>query len=101
MGLRKPSKQRAEVGSVAMRMLWIPAVTTILAVGYCVLRTPWDHDAAATTLVTARTATPDMRGAPPRDIVRQLPEAALVPPDEAVAAHQLLDPVGAGHDVAR
>jgi hypothetical protein len=30
-----------------------------------------------------------------------LPAAALAPPDEAVAAHQLLDPVGAGHDVAR
>ena len=78
MGLRKPSVQHAEIGNVATRMLWIPAVATVLVVGYFVLRTQGDHDAAATAIVTAHAATPDLRRAPSPDTVRQLPEATLV-----------------------
>jgi hypothetical protein len=101
MGLRKSSVRHAEIGSVATRMLWIPAVVTVLVVGYLVARTPPDGSGQGAAIPSAHAAAPVARAAQSSGAVLPLPETAPVPPDEAVVAHQLLDPVGAGHDVAR
>jgi hypothetical protein len=101
MGLHKNLRQHHEIGSFATRMLWIPVGVSILVVGFLVARAPQGDSAAVTAVATAHSASLVRGTTPPPDIVLQLPETALVPPDEAIAAHQVLDPVGAGHDVAR
>ena len=40
MGMHGTSLQHPETGSVATRMLWIPAVASILVVGHLALRAP-------------------------------------------------------------
>jgi hypothetical protein len=93
MGMHGTSLQHPETGRVATRMLWIPAVASILVVGHLALRAP--HDGAAATMAPAAQAA-QRADAAPRS--RAAVPAAV---DEATTAHEALDPVGAGHDVAR
>lgn len=90
------SHQHPEIGSVAMRMLWIPAVVSILLAGYFVLQAQNDRAMTAT-----HAAAPVVRTAPPLNAALQVLDVGPAVRDEAVTAHQALDPVGAGHDVAR
>jgi len=90
------SCQHPELGSVALRLLWIPAVASVVIVGYLILRTP-SGDLAPSSVHAMTAVVPE--ASPPEP-----PKAPGVPstqPDAAIAAHELLDPVGAGHDVAR
>jgi len=96
---QKTSPQHPEIGSVATRMLWIPAVASILVISYVALHAPQD-DRAPTALASAHAAAPVAWAAPSRDATPRWIEAIPAVADEALAAHEALDPVGAGHDVA-
>jgi hypothetical protein len=101
MGTHGTSLQHPEIGSVAMRMLWIPAVASILVVGHLALRAPQDG-AAATMAPAASHAAPSVVQAAQRaDATPRSRDAVPAAPDEATTTHEALDPVGAGHDVAR
>ena len=90
------SYQHPEIGSVAMHKLWIPAVASILVAGYFVLYTS-QNDRAVTA---AHAEVPGVRIAPASNAVPQVLNVGPAVRDEAVAAHQALDPVGAGLGVA-
>jgi hypothetical protein len=100
MGLRKNLRQREELGSFATRMLWIPAIVSVLVIGFIGLRAPADGDAAAASVRSAHAAAADVRAVPSTNVL-QSKAASPTPPDEAILAHEALDPVGAGHDVPR
>ena len=101
MTLRNHSLQHPEIGSFALRLLWIPIVGSILIVGFLGLRTPQDERASTMAVATTRDHAPSVTVvSPPESSARQI-EAVPAMPDEAVAAHEALDPVGAGHEVAR
>lgn len=100
MGLHKNLRQREELGSFATRMLWIPAVVSVLVIGFVGLRAPPESDAAAASVRSAHAAAPDVRAVPSTNVL-QSKDTSPTPPDEAILAHESLDPVGAGHDVAR
>ena len=91
------SHQHPEIGSIAMRMLWIPAVASILVAGYFTLQAPRNDR----TMTAAHAAAPVARTAPVLNAGLRALDVEPAVPDEAVTAHQALDPVGAGHDVAR
>ncbi len=99
MELHSTTRQHPEIGSVAIRMLWIPVVASILVGGYFVLRTPQDDGAPA--MATARAAAPVTHTATPTDTTAPRLEATTAKSAETAAEHETLDPVGAGHDVAR
>ncbi len=100
MGRHHSFQHHPEIGSVALGMLWIPIVALIVVVGFLALRTP--HDSAPTLAVSAAHATAPVAPSPsPREADVASPDVANAGNDEATAAHVALDPVGAGHDVAR
>lgn len=100
MGTYATSLQHPEIGSVAMRMLWIPAVASIAVAAFLLLRAPHDNTAPA-AVGAAYAAAPAAQAAPSGGAAPQQVEAVAAAVDEATAAHQALDPVGAGHDAAR
>ena len=113
MGLHKASPQPQEIGSFALRTLWIPILGSILVVGFLALRTPQEGGASPMPVAAASENGPLMHAASTGDAtlpriaastgdadLRNAGTAAL-PRDEAVAQHEALDPVGAGHDVSR
>jgi hypothetical protein len=101
MGLQRTSQQHPEIGSVALRMLWIPAVASILIAGYLGLRSPQDERASPMAVATAKEMATPVLTAPPGEYAARDVETAPALPDESIAQQQALDPVGAGHDVAR
>lgn len=101
MGMHGTSPQHPEIGSVALRMLWIPVVASILVAGHFALRSPRDGAAATMALATAHAAVPAVHVAPREDAMPKSLEARPNASDDATAAHEALDPVGAGHEVAR
>ncbi|MGE5149085.1 MAG: hypothetical protein ACM3II_03095 [Rhodospirillaceae bacterium] len=90
------SRQHPKISTVAVSLLWVPAVVSVVVAGYLMLRTPpgdrVPSSAQPTTAVALRAPTPE----PPKAT-----DAPSAQPDAAITAHELLDPVGAGHDVAR
>ena len=101
MGMHGTSLQHPEIGSVATRMLWVPAVASILVVGHLALRAPQDGTAVTMAPAASRAAPPAVQAAQRADAAPRSRDAAPAALDEATTAHEALDPVGAGHDVAR
>ena len=100
MNRHRSYQHHPEIGSVALGMLWIPIVALIVVVGFLALRTP--RDSAPTLAVSAAHATsPDALSRSPRQADAASSDVTNAVDDEATAAHVALDPVGAGHDVAR
>jgi hypothetical protein len=101
MKLHTTSRQHPEIGRVTLRMLWIPAVAAVAITGYFALHMPQHDLAPAMAAATAREmATQALRPAPD-DTTPRTVMAAPDLPDESIVRQQTLDPVGAGHDVAR
>ena len=90
------SRQHPEIGSVALRLLWIPTVASVVVAGYLMLRTP----PGVRVPSSAQAMTVVVRPARPPEPSKTL-DAPSAQPDAAITAHGLLDPVGAGHGVAR
>lgn len=101
MGLHRTSRQHPEIGSFALRMLWIPIVASIFAVGFLALRTPQDEGASTMAVATAKELATVVLTTSPGDATAGKVEAALALPDESNARHQALDPVGAGLNLSR
>jgi hypothetical protein len=101
MELHRISRQHPEIGSVELRMLWIPVVASILIAGYLALRAPQNEPAPAMAVATAKEMATQARSASSDDATARTVMAAPVLPAESIAQHQALDPVGAGHDGAR
>jgi hypothetical protein len=101
MRMHKAWPQRPEIGSFALRMLWIPVIASLAIVGFLALHTPQDERASTMAVATAKAATSNVPTVSPDDLLSHLLYAAPVTSDEALAAHELLDPVGAGHDPSR
>ena len=96
MGLHRRSRQHPEIGSVALRMLWIPVVASILVVGYLGLSAPQDERVSTMAVATAKELAAPVRIASPNEAPAAMLEAAPTSPDQSIAQHQALDPVGAG-----
>jgi len=101
MELQKTSWQHPEIGSVALRMLWIPIVASILIAGYLALHALRDEPASPMAVATAKEMATPVQTVPSGESVAGDVETAPALPDESIAQQQALDPVGAGHDVAR
>jgi len=101
MRLHNTWPQRPEIGSFAMRMLWIPAIASVLVIGFLALRMPQNEITGTMAVATAEELASQGRNIAPADVTPRATEAALATPDEAIAQHQALDPVGAGHDTPR
>jgi hypothetical protein len=101
MKLHEFSRQHPEIGSVALRMLWIPVVGSILVVGYLALRTPQNEPAPVMAVATAKDLGTPARSASSDDATARTLMATPGIAAESIAQHEALDPVGAGHDVAR
>ena len=101
MELQNFSRQHPEIGSVALRMLWIPVVGSILVVGYLALRTPQNEPAPVMAVAAANEIATQARSASSDDATARTLMATPGIPAESIAQQQELDPVGAGHDVAR
>jgi hypothetical protein len=89
------SYQHREIGSVALRVLAIAAVISLIVAVYLLRMPPGDgapSSAQAMTVVVHPALLPEPSNAL---------DAASAQSDAATTAHELLDPVGAGHDVAR
>ena len=100
------SRQHPEIGSVALRMLWIPVIASILVGGYVWLHVPQDDRAPMTGVATANAsaaAQPTTANdvTTPSDITKLEVDTAPALPDESIRRQQELDPVGAGHDIPR
>ncbi len=95
------SIQYREMGNIARRMIWIPVVLSLLVVGALAARMPHDEQrpVMATTPIPAEA--PVARDVSPEDPLSHLMYPATPSSDAALAAHELLDPVGAGHDTPR
>jgi hypothetical protein len=101
MGMHRTSRHQPEIGSSALRMLWIPAVAAIGIAAYFALRMPQSEIAPAMAVAAATgLATPGPR-ATPVGMTSRAVTASPGLPDESIVQQQALDPVGAGHDVAR
>jgi hypothetical protein len=101
MEMHKTSRQHPEIGSVVPRMLWIPAVAAMVIAGYFALRMPQQEVASAMAVAGATgLATQGFRATPDATTSRAV-TATRDLPDESIVRQQTLDPVGAGHDVAR
>lgn len=108
MRLHKAWPQHPEIGSFALRMLWIPIVASVLVVGFLALRTPQDDRAPTMAVATAKELATVADTAPASDTTARYftasasdatarnVEAAAAQPDESIARHEALDPVGAG-----
>lgn len=98
MSNHKYSRRRPEVGKVAARLLTIPVMALALLACYFLLRSSPDASALMAD------AAPSFARALPRDSValsadRMVPlEPAKADDEPSVAAHEALDPVGAGRD---
>jgi hypothetical protein len=101
MELQNGSRQHPEIGSVALRMLWIPVVGSILVVGYLALRTPQNEPAPVMAVATAKDLATPARSASSDDATARPLIATSGIAAESIAQHEALDPVGAGHEVAR
>ena len=101
MELHRTSRQHPEIGSVALRMLWIPVIASILIAGYLALHVPQNELAPTMAVATAKEMAAPVLAASPYSNTAPRLEAAPAQPDESIAQHQALDPVGAGHDVPR
>ncbi len=100
MKLHTNSRKHPEIGRVTLRMLWIPAVAAIAITGYFALHMPQHKLAPAMAAATAgEMATQALR--PTDDTTARTVMVAPDLPDESIVQQQELDPVGAGHDVAR
>jgi hypothetical protein len=102
MEQQRRSRQNREIGSFAGRMLWIPVIGAVLVTGFLAVHPLKDEQVATIAVSTAKafaTAGPDEitfgAGALPAE------DAKAPGEDVAVMEHQRLDPVAAGHDVAR
>jgi hypothetical protein len=101
MKLQRTSRQHPEIGSVSLRMLWIPVVASIFIVGFLALRAPQNEPAPVMAVATAKEIATQAHGASSDDATARTVMAAPDLPDESIVQQQALDPVGAGHDVAR
>ena len=101
MKLRRFSRQHPEIGSIALRMLWIPIVASVVIAGYLALRTPQNELAPAMAVATAKDLATQARSASSDDATARTVIATPGISAESIAQHEALDPVGAGHDVAR
>ena len=100
------SRHHPEIGSVALRMLWIPVIASVLVVGYVSLRAPEaEHPPMAAVAAVNELATAQRSGAndvtTPSDVITREVDTAPALPDESIKRQQELDPVGAGHDIPR
>ncbi len=95
------SRQHPKIGSVSLRMLWIPVVASILVAGYITLRPPQDERASATTVAAVKESAAPQPTIIPSDVTTREVDASPALPDEAIRQQQELDPVGAGHDIPR
>jgi hypothetical protein len=101
MDQNRTSRQHAEIGSVALRMLWIPVIASILVAGYLILTPSRDGNAPTIAAATANELAGPQRTAITNDAAPRLGDAAPALPDDAIAQHEALDPVGAGHELSR
>ena len=108
---RCKSFPQQQLGTIALRMFWIPSVIAILIVAFLVARTP---QAVVTSALTAAAASelglpaPEPETPPvaqvrsdattSRDVVRESPVPRAE--DESVTQIEVLDPVGAGRDAS-
>jgi len=90
------SRQHPEIGSVALRMLWILVVASILVAGYLSLRAPQNELAPMMAVATAKEMATQARSASSDDATARTLMAAPGISAESIAQHQALDPVGAG-----
>jgi hypothetical protein len=96
MKLHRFSRQHPEIGSVALRMLWIPVVASILVAGYLSLRAPQNDLAPVMAVATAKEMATQAPSASSDDATAHTIMAIPGIPAESIAQHQALDPVGAG-----
>ncbi len=101
MELDRTSRQHPEIGRFKLRMLWIPAVAAIAITGYFALHMPQHELAPAMAAAAARETATQARRPTPDDTTARTVMVAPDLPDESIVQQQALDPVGAGHDVAR
>jgi len=101
MEMHRTSRQHPEIGSYALRMLWIPAVAAIVIAGYFALRMPQNEIAPAMAVAAATGLPTQGPRATPDSTTSRTATASPDLPDESIVQQQTLDPVGAGHDVAR
>jgi hypothetical protein len=100
MKLHRTSRHHPEIGSITLRMLWIPAVAAIVITGYIALHRP-QHELAPTMAVAA--ANELATQAPSTSPVGTTTGTVVAPselPDEAIVQQRVLDPIGAGLDIA-
>jgi hypothetical protein len=102
MGQQRGSRHNREIGSFAGRMLWIPVIGAVLVTGFLAVHPLKDENVAAMAVSSAKafaTVGPDevafAAGARTAEVAPAPTE------DAAVKEHEALDPVAAGHDVAR
>lgn len=104
MSILHQSRQHPEIGSVALRMLWIPAVLVALLASYLALRTPGDEEPLGVQLTADVSAdvlqAPDQPNVSPTGTRASTSVPAAVAHDPAIVEHELLDPVGAGRATA-
>jgi hypothetical protein len=101
MELHRTSRHHPDIGSVALRMLWIPVVASIVIAGYLALRTPQNEFAPVMAVATAKELAMRAPSATSDDAIARTVMSSPGVPAESIAEHQALDPVGAGHDVVR
>jgi len=101
MEMHRTSRQHPKIGSSALRILWIPAVVAIGIAGYFALRMPQSEIAPAMAVAAATGLATQGSRVTPDDATSRAVTATPDLPDASIVRQQTLDPVGAGHDVAR
>ena len=100
MKLQGTSRKPAEIGSVSLRMLWIPAVVVVVIAGYVALHKPQHELASAMAAATTRELATQAPGGLPGDTGARTVAAVPEQPDESIVQQRVLDPIGAGLDLA-
>jgi hypothetical protein len=101
MDQNRTSRHHPEIGSVALRMLWIPVIAATLVGGYLTLTPLRDDNASTMAVATAKELAVPQRAAFTNDAAPRLGTAVPASPDDSIAKHEALDPVGAGHELSR
>jgi hypothetical protein len=93
--------QNREMGNIARRMIWIPVVLSLVVIGVLAARTPHEEQQPVMAATPIPAEAPVARDVSPEDPLSHLMYPATPRTDAALAAHEVLDPVGAGHDTPR